>query len=108
MANLTWKILDVKYNDSVTEPAHVIQHIMWRIEAVEGECVYYITGEDSIPYDSEAAFIPLESVTEEQVLGWLKGHMGQEWVDTREAQAQEAFTAHYNPSAPPPKPSWLA
>ena len=108
MATLTWKILDVKYNNAITEPAYVIQDVMWRIEAVESENVYFITGEDSIPYDPETTFIPLEAVTEEQVLGWLKGHMGQEWVDTREAQAQEAFTVHYNPPSPPPKPSWLA
>lgn len=69
MAEFTWKILRVSWDESTG----AVVKAMWHLTAEENGYQGYVKGEADFSPDPEAEnFIPLEDLTEETVLSWVK------------------------------------
>jgi hypothetical protein len=66
MATITWKIaqLDRQTSDGLVTTAH------WRVDAVDGE--YFAGSYGSVGFERGETFIAYDSLTEAQVIAWVK------------------------------------
>lgn len=78
--SITWRITDTEWNKETG--AITIAH--WRVTATDGEHTADSYGSQAIESDPEAkGFIPLEQVTEDDVIAWVKAALGD--AEEREA-----------------------
>lgn len=90
-----WTIsqLDRSLPDGMVFTAH------WRVSATDGDASGIVYGTQSFAAKdpSDPTFIPYDSLTEAQVIGWVKDEMGAEQVAAHEANVQAQIDAQKNP-----------
>jgi len=86
----TWKInsLDRRTSDGFVYTAH------WNVSDVDGEFSGSVYG--SIGFDGDLS-TPYDSLTEAQVIGWVKAAMGADTVAAHEANVAAQIEAQKNP-----------
>lgn len=93
---MNWNIsqLDRVLNTGYVYTAH------WRCSATQDAASGSVYGTQSFPEPEEvtSGFTPYDSLTEEQVLGWVKGVMGEEQVKAHEAAVQAQIDAQLHPT----------
>ena len=72
----------------------------WRCSATQGDASGSVYGTQSFPEPEEVTkgFTPYESLTEAQVLGWVKDSMGKDTVAAHEAAVQAQIDAQLHPT----------
>lgn len=93
---MNWTIsqLDRSLPDGVVLTAH------WRVSATDGDASGSVYGTISFPAKnpSDPDFIPYDSLTEAQVVQWVKDEMGAEQVAAHEASVASQIEAQKNPT----------
>jgi hypothetical protein len=89
MSTITWKIaqLDRQTSDGLVTTAH------WRVDAVDGEHTAGSYG--SVGFERGDTFISYESLTEAQVIAWVKDKLD---VEAIEASLAAQIAAQKNPT----------
>lgn len=68
-ASITWRISDTEWSEETG--AITVAH--WRVTAIDGDFAADSYGSVALAGDPEAeGFIPIEQVTEQDVIGWVK------------------------------------
>jgi hypothetical protein len=102
MTTTTWKIESLECKKQEQGFADVVYTIHWRLYATEGEYTTSIYGSQSVNFDptnQDYVFTPYEDLTEEVVLGWLKGSIGEEEVSSKEANIIKILNDVMNPTS---------
>ena len=97
----TWKINQLDSYPQAEGQAGVVFTIHYSLlgEAVEGEETYSGStyGSVGVTYDPRDPFTPYKDLTEEKVVGWVKGALGAEAVEAAEAAVAKLIEDQKNP-----------
>ena len=92
---MNWNISELNRSlpDGVVLTAH------WRVSATDGDASGSVYGTISFPAKDPAdpGFVPYDSLTEAQVVGWVKEEMGADTVAAHEAAVQAQIEAQKHP-----------
>ena len=86
-----WNIDRLEYLKTAEGKTDVVNVVHLRVAAsdAEGAPVRHLT--QTLEYKAGEPFVPFADLTEAQVIGWVHGKMGEEWVAGMEAEvAREA------------------
>ena len=80
-------------------PDGVVFTAYWRVSKTVGDASGTMRGTTSFPAKapSDPEFIPYESLTEDEVIGWVKNEMGANCVASYEAAVQAQIDRQINP-----------
>ena len=67
----TLTITSIDCLSSYQEQTQVVYNLNWSLSGTDGVNINFTQGTQLIVFDATAPFTPFESLTEEQVLGWL-------------------------------------
>lgn len=107
MSNIyTWKILSLECKTHETGQTDVVFSINWLLEATDG--MHTVTQPDYtlISYNEEA-FTPFESLSEEQVLGWITTTIGEDQIAEFKANLDNKLTSLRVPPSVTKNPPWF-
>ena len=76
--NINWKIEKIDCISQLGDLSNVVYNIHWRVYASEGDNTTSVYGSNEIEISSNDTFIPFDQLTEETVLGWTFGALGDE------------------------------
>lgn len=98
MANIEWVIENI--NVKLSEGGHtdVVSDVAFRVFDRDGDMSGTSYGLAVIPLDANASFIGFNSLTKDQVLGWVKAALGPEQVE----EVEKAATADLDRQKSPP------
>lgn len=88
MLEIIWKIASVKCIPEISGNENVVQQIEWLVTANNNDFLGSVNGQQDIVYDPEN-FVPYESLTQPQMIQWVKTAMGTNRVAELEAKAVE-------------------
>lgn len=104
--NITWKVTNLEALPQHDGKNNVVSVVHWRCFAEQDGMRDDIYNTVGIPYDPQANFTPLESLTEAQVLAWIYAH-GVDKAAT-EAAAVTRLNDKLNPPVIYPTLPWSA
>jgi len=78
----------------------------WIMNGTDGEYAGSVYGSVGLTLDPEASFTPYADLTEEQVVGWVKGALGEEQVAAYEANVAQQIADQINPPVVTPPLPW--
>jgi|694.fasta_scaffold38979_4 hypothetical protein len=84
--NITWKIVSLKAFPLLDGKANVISLVAYNVSAEENGIRVAHGGFLSLPTDNIETFIPYEDLSEEEILGWVKYHLGTTGVESSERE----------------------
>jgi uncharacterized protein with ATP-grasp and redox domains len=86
----TWTVDRLEYLESAEGQSKVVNVVHWCAAATSGDLKAERHATTTVEYKANDPFTAFDALTEAQVIGWVKGKMGEEWVDAIEAElAQE-------------------
>lgn len=93
---MNWTIGNLDY----TLPECCVTTVHWRVSKTDGDASASVYGTISLPHKDHNApdFIPYQSLTEAQVIQWVKDEMGGNQVAAYEAAVQAQIDKQVNPS----------
>jgi hypothetical protein len=84
---------------------NVVFTVFWRVDATDGQHTTSAFGSQAIPYDNLDQFTPYESLTNDQVVDWVKGVMQfQRFQDVEDSLARGIENLINPPVVTPPLP----
>jgi hypothetical protein len=83
----------------------VVAH--WNVQGTDGTYNASVYGTQSFTYDSGKAFIPYESLTQDEVVGWVQAGMGAEGVASLQANLDTQIENQINPPIVTPPLPWV-
>lgn len=95
--NITWKISNLKAIPSLDDKTNVISLVAYDVSAEENGTRITHTGFVNLPTDQIEPFIPYEDLSEETILGWVKGHLGTAGVESAEWEVSNELRLQFNP-----------
>jgi hypothetical protein len=69
----------------------------WNVQGTDGTYTASVYGTQSFTYDSGKAFIPYDSLTQDEVVLWVQDSMGAEGVASLEANLNTQIENQINP-----------
>lgn len=93
-AQITWSIDQLKTIS--TEVSNFVCEVTYRAKAEQDGWVIEYLGNVNFEAPSET-FTPYDQLTEEQVIGWVKDHLGPLQVVQLQASLQQQMDYHFNP-----------
>lgn len=106
MAN--WNVVQMDCYPDHEGNNDVVFTVHWNCVEVDGDHTGYVYGSVGLTLDPEAAFTPYASLTEAQVIGWVKAALGEEAVDAAEANVAKQIADAKNPPVVSPALPWSA
>jgi hypothetical protein len=85
---ITWEVASVKCIPEIDGNENVVQQIEWLVTAKTDDFSGSVNGRQDIVYDA-ANFAPYESLTQPQMIQWVKTAMGSDQVAQFETRAIE-------------------
>lgn len=76
------------------------------VDGKDKVCVGSVYGSQGVALDPSAPFVPYASLTEAQVIGWVKDALGEEQVASLEANVAEQIANQINPPVVQPALPW--
>jgi hypothetical protein len=73
----------------------VVAH--WTVLATDGTYTSSVYGTQSFTYNAGKAFIPYDSLTQDEVVGWVQAGMGAEGVASLQESLDKQIEAQINP-----------
>jgi hypothetical protein len=91
----TWKIEQMERSSS----DGLVTTVHWRVNGSEtvGDNTYYSTAYGSVGLTRGDEFIAYDSLTEADVIGWVKTSLGADTVDAHEKSLSDQIVAQKNP-----------
>lgn len=87
MANVyKWSIVKMTAHTQEQGFTDVVYSADWVCAATDGENAVSTNGTQLVPFNGGENFVPVSSLTEDMVVGWVKDAMGQQTVSTIESQ----------------------
>lgn len=108
MPTYTWVIERLDCYPERDGQTDVVFTVHWRLNAQDGEYGASGYGTIGLTYDPAAPFTPYDSLTEAQVVGWVRAALGAEQIAQMEAALAQAIAAQINPPVVSPPLPWSA
>lgn len=104
MTTKTWSITQLQVYPQSEGEADVVCAAAWNVSGTDGTYNGSLNGSTAFKLDSAAPFIPYDQLTQDIVLGWVWGSLGEDGKATAEADvdAQIAYAASQVQNAPLP------
>jgi hypothetical protein len=83
----------------------VVAH--WSVLATDGTYNANVYGTQSFAYDASKTFIPYESLTQTEVVGWVQAAMGIDAVTALQESLDQQIEAQINPTIVNPPLPWV-
>jgi hypothetical protein len=109
--------MTITYNWTVVQmdayPEHeghtdVVFTVHWRMDGTDGVYTAGVYGSVGLTLDPGATFTPYADLTQEQVVGWVKGALGEEQVASYEENVANQIDNLDNPPVVTPPLPWVA
>lgn len=104
----TWNIAQLDTYLEYEGHPDVVFTVHWTLSGTDGEYTAGVYGSVGVTLDPEATFIPFASLTEKQVIGWVKAALGEEQVTSYEENVAGQIEAQINPPIVTPPLPWSA
>lgn len=102
----TWSVVQLDAYPEVDGKTDVVFNVHWTLTATDGTYSGNVYGSQSVTLDPSAPFVPYASLTEAQVIGWVKDALGEEQVASLEANVAEQIANQINPPVVQPALPW--
>jgi hypothetical protein len=104
MTTKNWSITQLQVYPQSEGEADVVCAAAWNVSGTDGTYSGSLNGSTAFKLDPEAPFIPYDQLTQEQVLEWVWGSLGEEGKASAEADvdAQIAYAAEQVSTPPLP------
>lgn len=95
----TWKIVNLDRLTSLGDKSDVVNNVHWEVtdEDLDGN-QGRVYGSESISTDDLSSFTAYAELTEAQVIGWVKGSLGEDRVAELETLVADQIAELANPS----------
>ncbi len=100
MTNFTWKVTKL-YTETIEGKEDYVVIANCETIGVDGEFSASVPNVIQFSTEDVTTFIPYEDLTEEIVVGWIKGVLGEEGVSSIEASIQGQIDSQINPPQVP-------
>jgi len=108
MNTYKWTISQLDCKPKEAENSNVVVTAHWNLDATDGTLSSGAYGTQSFTLEQGIAFTPFESLTEDQVIGWIKEFMGADAVTALQENLDKQITNLINPSIINPQLPWAA
>lgn len=102
----TWTIAQLDAYPEYEGKTDVVFTAHWRLTGTEGEHTGSVYGSIGLTLDPDAPFTPYASLTQDQVIGWVKDALGEEQVAAYEANVAQQIADQINPPVVTPALPW--
>ena len=102
----TWSVSQLDAYPEAEGHNDVVFSVHWTLNGVDGEHSGSVYGSQGVTLDPDAPFVPYASLTEAQVIGWVKDALGEEQVASLEANVAEQIADQVNPPVVHPALPW--
>jgi len=102
----TWSVAQLDAYPEAEGQSDVVFCVHWRLDGVDGEHAGGVYGSAGVALDADAPFAPYASLTEAQVIGWVKDALGEEAVAAAEASVAQQIADQANPPVVHPALPW--
>ena len=102
----TWSVVQLDCYPQEDGHEDVVFGVHWRLDGVDGEHAGSVYGSQGVTLDPSAPFVPYASLTEAQVIGWVKDALGEEAVEAAEANVAQQIANQINPPVVQPALPW--
>jgi hypothetical protein len=81
----------------------VVKVVHWKVRGVDGDLSAELNGSIALNKPDPVNFVPFEEITEEEVISWVKGTIGEDMTAAAEADvaAQILYKTQQQPVASP-------
>lgn len=80
----TWSVDQIRTLDASEDKQNFVVSVSYSIKGVDGEYTSEIQNTAFFEVGEETEFVPYADLTEEMVLGWIKGQLGESAVENYE------------------------
>jgi hypothetical protein len=102
----TWSVVQLDAYPEAEGQSDVVFCVHWRLDGVDGEHSGGVYGSAGVTLDPDAPFAPYASLTEAQVIGWVKDALGEEQVAGLEANVAQQIADQAEPPIVHPALPW--
>ena len=102
----TWSAVQLDCYPQEDGHDDVVFSVHWTLNGVDGDYSGYVYGSQGVSLDPSAPFVPYASLTEAQVIGWVKDALGEDQVASLEANVAEQIANQINPPVVQPALPW--
>ena len=102
----TWTISQLECYPEYEGQPDVVTVVHWRLTGTDGEYTGSVYGSIGLTLDPDAPFTPYASLTQDQVIGWVKDALGAEQVAAYEANVAQQIADQINPPVVTPPLPW--
>ena len=102
----TWAVVQMDADPEFEGNADVVFTCHWTLTGTDGEHTGSVYGLSAVSLNEGGTFTPYADLTEAQVIGWVKGALGEEQVAAYEANVAEQIANQINPPVVSPALPW--
>lgn len=102
----TWAVVQMDAYPEYDGETDVVFNVHWTLSATNGTYTGSVYGTQTVSLDPEAPFTPYADLTQDQVIGWVQGAMGEEQVAALEANVAAQIEVQINPPVVTPPLPW--
>lgn len=102
----TWNVVQMDAYPEKDGLTDVVFTVHWNLTAVDGDYTGYVYGSVGVTLNPEAPYTPYDNLTQDQVIGWVKGALGEEQVASYEANVAAQIEQQKNPTVVTPPLPW--
>ena len=106
MTTITWTITAMDCYPQEGGNTDVVFNVHWTCAGTDGTYNGSAYGSVGVTLDEGATFTPYASLTEAQVIGWVKDALGEEAVTGYEANVAQQIADQINPPVVTPQLPW--
>ena len=106
MSVITWDIVKMECSPQHDGHDKVVSTCHWTLSGTDGTYSSYAYGATPIAYEADDAFTHYESLTKDQVIGWVKEALGNERAAAYEASVAAQIDIQANPPIVSPPLPW--
>ena len=101
-----WIIMSLECKPAEGDLTNVVQTVHWTVNGTDGTYAGSAYGAVGVPVADPVTFTPYESLTEDEIVGWVKTVLGEETVTAYEANVANQITAQVTPPIVKPPLPW--
>ena len=102
-----WSVEKLDCIPSIDNKINVVSSIYWKAEGTDGTYTATTYGIQRLTYNPKNSYTVYEKLTEEEIIGWVKGDMGEKVSDT-EKELDSLINNLVNPPIVTPALPWLS
>jgi hypothetical protein len=86
---------------TISNNENTVTNVLYTVQATDGTNTTTYNGMTQIPFNPDVSFTPYSSLTQDQVIGWVKTELGTNRVTQIETMLTNQLTTIANPPARP-------